>query len=156
MYITKIKLENVRCFDKLEIKFDKPGSSVLILGDNGDGKSTLLKCLAMGLCDESSAAALFRELPGEFVRRQPKRKEASVGDVATIEIDLIGNDDYTYRIVTKIKSLKTFERVFQDRTLWRLRGNRKKELDQDTFPWEQIFVSGYGAGIRVQGTAGGR
>ena len=43
----------------------------------------------MGLCDESSAAALFRELPGEFVRRQPGQEEARVGDVAKIEINLV-------------------------------------------------------------------
>ena len=67
MYIKRLYLKNVRCFEKLEINFDQPGSSILLLGDNGDGKSTILKSLAMGLCDDSSAAALFRELQGEFV-----------------------------------------------------------------------------------------
>lgn len=157
MYITKLKLKNIRCFDKFEINFDKPGSSILILGDNGDGKSTILKCIAMGLCDESSAAALFRELPGEFVRRKPGEKEVETGRSGTIEIDLAGKDDWTYRITTRIVSLETFERVTQSRRhksiLCRFRGKKKELLTQDTFPWDEIFVSGYGAGIRVQGTA---
>ena len=157
MYIKKLKLKNIRCFDKLEIDFEKSESSILILGDNGDGKSTILKCLAMGLCDESSAAALFRELPGEFVRRQPGEEKAKIGDSGTIEIDLTGDDNWTYRITTRIISLETFERVTQSkrnkRILYRFRGKKRELLTQDTFPWEQIFVSGYGAGIRVQGTA---
>ncbi len=157
MYIKRLRLKNIRCFDELEIDFEKPGSSILILGDNGDGKSTILKCLAMGLCDESSASALFRELPGEFVRRKPGEETVKKGSSATIEIDLAGKDGWTYRITTRIVSLETFERVTQSRKnkslLCRFRGKKKELLTQDAFPWEQIFVSGYGAGIRVNGTA---
>lgn len=158
MYISKVVLENVRCFEKLEIDFEQRGSSILLLGDNGDGKSTVLKSIAMGLCDESSAAALFRELPGDFVRRRPRRKESKTGDTATIKIDLAGDDGWTYQIVTRITSLDTFERVSQrggkgEKLLSRSKGNKKERLDQDSFPWDKIFVSGYGAGLRVQGSA---
>lgn len=151
MYISRIKLKNVRCFETLEINFDKSGSSALILGDNGDGKSTVLKCLAMGLCDESSAAALFRELPGEFVRRKPGEKVAKTGSFATIKINLTGDGGWTYQIITRIISLDTFERVKQE--LLKFKRGKKVKLGQDDFPWEDIFVSGYGAGIRVNGTA---
>jgi len=153
MYITKVELENVRCFEKFEIDFEQRGSSVLFLGDNGDGKSTVLKSIAMGLCDESSAAALFRELPGDFVRRTPGQKESKTKDFATIKIDLAGDDGRTYQIITTITSLDKFERVSQAKGLSRYKGNKKKELDQDSFPWDKIFVSGYGAGLRVQGSA---
>lgn len=108
MYVTRLQLENIRCFERLDIKFDKPGSSILIIGDNGDGKSTVLRSLAMGPCDESSAAALFRELPGEYVRRNPSSK------IGTITVDLSEEGSDRYRIITKIKSLETFERVEQD------------------------------------------
>ena len=153
-----MRLKNVRCFDELEIDFKKSGSSILILGDNGDGKSTVLKCLAMGLCDESSASALFRELPGEFVRRQLDEEVAKTGTSATITIDLDSDDGWTYQIITRIISLDTFERVTQfdeeqKSILSRSRGKKKELLTQDAFPWEDIFVSGYGAGLRVQGTA---
>ncbi len=69
MYIKRVKLTNVRCFEHIEIEFENRGSSIIVAGDNGDGKSTLLRSIAMGLCDESSAAALLRELPGDFVRK---------------------------------------------------------------------------------------
>ena len=145
MYISKLRLSNIRCFEKLEIDFDKLRSSILLVGDNGDGKSTILRSLAMGLCDESSAAALFRELPGEFVRH------ADNIDEGKIEVELSAGGGYHYKIITIIKSLETFERVQQ--RVFRIQGKNVKKLDQDTFPWHKIFVSGYGAGIRTQGTA---
>jgi len=38
MYIRKVTLTDIRCFDEFVIDFEKPGSSILLLGDNGDGK----------------------------------------------------------------------------------------------------------------------
>lgn len=151
MYLTRLTLTNIRCFEELTIEFDRPGSFVLILGDNGDGKSTLLRCLAMGLCDESSASALFRELSGEFVRRDPvtgKRAEAGYG---TIKAELADTDGTRYEMVTKIRALEAFERVTQE--LWQVKDGSRRKLNQDTFPWKKIFVTGYGPGMRTHGTA---
>lgn len=146
MKISRLYLKNVRCFDELEIDFKKPGSSILVIGENGDGKSSVLRSLAMGLCDQSSASALFRELPGEFVRHGAEKAGTR------IEVDLNAGS-YNYRIVTKIKSLETFERVEQEHYRWRGQSGKPEPIDQDDFPWHNIFASGYGAGIRVQGTA---
>lgn len=153
MYITRLVLEKIRCFEHIEIPFDNPGSPLVILGDNGDGKTTVLRSLAMGLCDESSAAALFRELPGEYVRRSPHRKHAETGDVGTITIDLLDTDGARYRTVTRIKALDAFEVVYQRKGLYQIHGRKEKMLSEDRFPWKRIFVSGYGAGTRSQGTA---
>ena len=152
MYIKRLYLKNVRCFEKLEINFDQPGSSILLLGDNGDGKSTILKSLAMGLCDESSAAALFRELPGEYVRRQPDQEIVPTGGCGFIEIDLIDKELCKYRIKTTIVSLKKFERVKQELSSFDAQ-NWEKLKDQDKFPWERIFVSAYGPGVRTIATS---
>lgn len=143
MYITKIHLENVRCFKSLTINFEQPGQSILVAGDNGDGKSTLLRSIAMGLCDESSAAALLRELHGPFIRKGERQ--------ATIKVNLLDKGKVRYEIETTIKSLPAFERVTQK--IWRSRGKRKSVVDQDLFPWQHIFISAYGAGPRTQGTA---
>jgi len=138
MYIKKIVLKNIRCFEKLEINFDEEWSSLLILGDNGDGKSTLLKSLAMGLCDESSAAGLLRELPGELVRKNSKEP-----GIIKIELE---NKNKQYKIETVIESLPAFECIKQ--TVY-LDGEKSR---QESFPWLDIFVCGYGPGRQTQGT----
>lgn len=140
MYISKVFLKNVRCCNKLTIDFNNHGSSILFCGDNGDGKSTILRCIAMGLCDQTSAAGLLRELSGDFVRKG-KEKEAS------ITIELVDSQRNTYKIETTIKSLEAFESLTQEVYV-----NGKKS-DQQNFPWHKIFVAAYGPGNRITGTA---
>ena len=146
LQLHKLTLKDIRCFDHLEIEFRK-GESIVIIGDNGDGKSTVLRALAIGLCDQSSASALFRELHGDYVR------SGSSDDKGTITVDLAGPRRSTdrYRIQTTVQSLDPFERVEQK--LFDLSSGSKQTLTQDDFPWERIFASGYGPGIRIQGTS---
>lgn len=144
LYVQRLILKDIRCFTHLEIQF-RPDESIVVIGDNGDGKSTVLRSLAMGICDQSSSSALFRELHGEYVRAGSRNGHG------TIDVELTGRGRERYRIETHIQSLKTFERVEQK--LFRIHGKRKTTLTQDTFPWDRIFASGYGPGIRVQGTS---
>ena len=152
MFIQKISLENIRCFKKINLDFEEFGSSILILGENGDGKSTILKSLAMGLCDQSSASALFRELQGETVRRKKGQEEVTTGNYGFIVVDLISPNGHKYQIETKITSLKKFELVSQ-KLFQTMNGEAKEEIEQINFPWDQIFVSGYGPGIRTHATS---
>ncbi len=144
LYVQRLILKDIRCFTHLEIQF-RPGESIVVIGDNGDGKSTVLRSLAMGICDQSSSSALFRELHGEYVRAGSRNGHG------TIDVELTGGGRERYRIETHIQSLKAFERVEQK--LFRIHGKRMTTLTQDTFPWDRIFASGYGPGIRVQGTS---
>ena len=146
LYLNRLELHNIRCFSHLVIDFGSPECCTLLLGDNGDGKSTVLRSLAMGLCDQSSASALFRELPGEFVRRDGDGAESYV------QVDLSGTGGWRYRIRTRFVALESFERIEQ--THYRARGsNRLRSIDQDDFPWDKMFVSAYGPGIRTFGNA---
>lgn len=142
MKIERLFLKNIRCFDELELKFE--GRSALIIGDNGDGKSTVIRSLAMSLCDDSSASALFRDLHGETIRRGH--------EAGRIEVDLRSGRD-VFRTVTEIKSLRTFERVEQSVYRRGQSTGRFQKFSQRRFPWSRIFATGYGPGIRVQGTA---
>lgn len=146
LYLTRLELQHIRCFPHLVIDFKQLKCCALLVGDNGDGKSTVLRSLAMGLCDQSSASALFRELPGEFVRRDSGKDESFV------QIDLKNAGGWRYRIRTRFISLNAFERIEQ--THFRAKGKGQfRRIDQDKFPWEEMFVSGYGPGIRTFGTA---
>lgn len=155
MYIKRLEIKNIRCFENIIIDFNNLGSSLLILGDNSNGKSTILKCLAIGLCDESSASALLRELPGEFIRRKPGEKFVKKRTEGSITVTLQDIDRSIYRLHTRIISGTLFERIYQDKLqkLDNENGSIVETYDQDDFPWSKIFASGYGAGSRTQGTA---
>ena len=141
MKVKSLHLRNIRCFKDLTLRLD--GKSALLVGDNGDGKSTVLRSLAMGLCDESSASALFRELYGEFIREGCRQK-------GVIKVALEDHKGACLRTKTTIKSLPGFEGIEQK--LAQLQKGANKEIGQGDFPWKKIFATGYGPGIRVHGT----
>lgn len=74
LLVSKIELFDIRCFQHLDIKI-KPENQlnhwIMLLGDNAIGKSTILKSIALGLCNESDAAALIKasETQGDFIRQ---------------------------------------------------------------------------------------
>lgn len=151
MYIKRIVLKNIRCFKEFTLEFEKSNSSVLIVGDNGEGKSTLLRSIAMGLCDESSAAALFRELRGRFVRRGKEEEDTS------IDLYVSNGSEQSFIIETKYRSLKkSVGGSLEGLTQTIYRGHEKNEtnkIGQEEFPWKSIFIAGYGAGLRTSGSA---
>jgi len=137
MYIKKIMLKDIRCFKNVEMSYDLSGDIppwTVIVGDNSAGKTTLLRSIAIGLCDESSAAGLLKESDSGYVRyAEPEGK---------IIIDL-SEDNKNYSIETTIKHIKTkngyIERV-------------RQKTKPSTFPWDNLFVAGYGAGRGTSGT----
>ena len=72
MYITSVKIENIRSIKEITINFKKKGESTILTGNNGSGKSTILRSIAMGISDEDSAASVLREMPGDMVRNDQK------------------------------------------------------------------------------------
>ena len=62
MYISKIELKNIRGFKNLEFELVRPDDTyagwTVFTGDNGSGKSSLLKAIAVGLTGKETARAL--------------------------------------------------------------------------------------------------
>lgn len=73
MYINKIEIQNIRSISQLEMTFDNnhAGWHVLI-GDNGTGKSTVIKSIALGLVGYKEFGAL-RQSPYSWLK-QTKRQ----------------------------------------------------------------------------------
>ena len=150
MYITNIKLESIRCYKEVNIKLDKENGahSLMIAGNNGSGKSAVLRAIAMGLCDQASAGSLLRELLGDFIQKEVGKKNKR--RTATITIDLKDHDGIEgYQIKTKLKINDEigFEVVNQV-----LNTPEEKNVEQEDFPFNKIFVTAYGAGLRTEGT----
>jgi predicted ATP-binding protein involved in virulence len=155
--ITRVRLEKIRQFRNLDISFRRdidgePRSWTVLLGDNSTGKTTLMRCIALGLCDESSAAGLVRERKGGFVRRRAKE--------GFIYIELLDDHGNTWTIVTLLtKFPRTGERVRQrihSKPIDFVRKMSSKELKKESatpeeFPWQSLFISAYGAGRTPDG-----
>lgn len=148
MYITKVVLRNIRCFEEFVLELDKAQNSVLLVGDNGEGKSTLLRSIAISLCDYTSAAGLFREIKGNFIRSRSKGE-------SYIELHLKDNvyKRTTYIVRTNFVSLKRKGIEQLDQIIQIKHGDKEPTgIAQEVFPWNRLFVVGYGAGARVLGS----
>ena len=135
LLISKVRLKNISCFEELEISFaTKTGLNkfVMFFGDNGTGKSTLLRSIAIGLCDQTVATSLSGMLPGKLLRDKE--------DEGLIDIEF---SNFSF---TKRWSVKTMLS----------RGNKgmvnlRQDFPKD-FPRNRIFSCGYGAGRRGFGS----
>jgi hypothetical protein len=58
MYIKQITLENIRSVKRFEMKFKRQAGWHVLIGDNGSGKSTIIRAAALALLGEDSAKAL--------------------------------------------------------------------------------------------------
>ena len=136
LYISKVELENFRCFENVVIEANVKASSApwtLLTGDNASGKTTLLKAIALGLCDGSSAAGLLRESDSGYIRYGQES--------GSIRIHLVDRaDGHEYQIKTRLTRLNS-----------KLETLHQETVPEEGFPWDRIFVCGYGAG---RGTSG--
>lgn len=60
MKISKLKIENYRCFEKFEIAF--PNDIAIIVGNNESGKSTILEALNLALTGKVNGRSIFYEI----------------------------------------------------------------------------------------------
>ena len=180
MYITKVRLKDVRCFEDAVIDLSqcKLGNSVLIAGNNGTGKSAIIRAIAMGLCDRDSAAALLRELSGNFVKLKGNKEETNEATI-TVELYDPGAEQgkQTFIVETKITEYPEIigETVQQkiiiphlekreiaipeglENVIKECKNQKSGAVDKKAvakyIPWINTFVTGYGPGLRTSGTA---
>ena len=100
-YIKKIKLSNIRGFKNLVIDLglngNKPRLNTLIVGKNGTGKTTLLRCITIGLLDVADSNALVAENTGQLVSEKEPAAEIR------IELESIETNSKKIELITEIK-----------------------------------------------------
>ncbi len=135
--IKEIRLHRIRGFENFHLGFLNPSgnlrSATLIIGKNGTNKTTLLRCIALGLADQADSASLLSKPIGALVS-----EGAGYGE---IEIVLQGEDGSIHEIRRKIFSSKAKEYI---------------ESDPPDAPSYDLFVCGYGAGRIGAGIDPGR
>jgi len=134
MKIKSVKLENIRCFEELKLNFVANSGIInwiLILGDNGVGKSTILRSIALGLTEESGASGLLDELGSDWIRKGHKDGKIK------IEIEPFPGCKENAYIETLLTEDK-FKEVKVRQTV--------SPKSPKSFNWDDLFVCGYGAG----------
>jgi len=143
MKISKLRIQNIKCFKDIKISFeDKEGGIKnwsLFVGDNGDGKTTILRSLALGLCDQEGASGLLQELHGEYLRRDAQE--------GIIEIGIKNGTNEYYTIQTLIKDDSVSQKFMLGDSGEELTNRaRIREIR------EKVFAVAYGAARSVTGT----
>jgi energy-coupling factor transporter ATP-binding protein EcfA2 len=61
MYIQKVTIENIRSINHFEMTFPKPAGWHVLIGDNGSGKSSILRAIASVLIGPKQSAATWQK-----------------------------------------------------------------------------------------------
>jgi energy-coupling factor transporter ATP-binding protein EcfA2 len=90
VFLKSIRIENVRAIADLELDFDGEDGGArkwtLLLGENGTGKSTILRCIALLLCGRDALPELLGRDPSSWIRSG--RTSARIdGTIATAQGD---------------------------------------------------------------------
>ena len=83
MYLKKIELTNIRSIRKLKISFDSPAGWHVLLGDNGAGKSSVIRAISAAIVGPSEILRLDPNF-STWVSAQSKK--------ATIDLTLVRNE----------------------------------------------------------------
>ena len=176
MWIEKISLKNIKCFKDTTLSFETNGGLyrwITLLGENGTGKSSILKAIALLLSGPQSAKQLFQFTPDGWLHDTSKIGEISATIQQNVTIDgvaftpatlkeQIDERNYTQKngkifrsfpfsyylvdrgIIYKDVSYDSPDLVDHPST-W-LNWLRNNALREDSMGW---FASGYGAFRRV-------
>ncbi len=86
MHVRKLEIRDIRCIERLEIEIPTPCAGWhVILGDNGAGKSSVVRALALALIGPSDAPATRQDW-GDWIRQD--------ADVGRIKVDLTEHGSY--------------------------------------------------------------
>jgi energy-coupling factor transporter ATP-binding protein EcfA2 len=150
MYIKSLEIKNIRAIKSFKMSFEKPAGWHVLIGDNGAGKSSLVRSIAIGLLGEDDTKALsFSEDFANWL--SPKE------DKGTILINAIRDNNFdmpAYKSSDKVKSEIIIERV---------NGNGKVVIKGKVTPqtalWGQYsssngwFIAAYGPFRRLRGNS---
>jgi predicted ATPase len=161
MWVEKLTLENIKCFENCEIVLGTPKKCfkwVTFLGENGGGKSTALQALALLLAGPESATQLLNR-PNNWLKNENKKGKIGITihqseqDSEKSRNELREAKNFTYHYwVTGTKRLEIQDTIYTEPTIIVEKDNkqlswlRSNALLPRGTGW---FAAGYGAFRRL-------
>ena len=140
MFLKSIRIENVRAIADLELDFDGEDGGArkwtLLLGENGTGKSTILRCIALLLCGRDALPELLGRDPSSWIRsgRTGARIDGTIataqGEEREIHLELRRDETISRTLDRNTKPLAPLEDAIAD-------------------TGQNYFLTGYGASRRL-------
>jgi energy-coupling factor transporter ATP-binding protein EcfA2 len=84
MYIQKVHIENIKSISQFDMEFKKPAGWHVLIGDNGSGKSSIIRSIALALAGPEESLGLRADW-SEWLNRNK--------ETGTISIEVTGNNN---------------------------------------------------------------
>ncbi|WP_373553174.1 AAA family ATPase [Haliscomenobacter sp.] len=88
MYIKKVSIQNIRSIDHFEMEFEEPAGWHVVIGDNGSGKSSVVRAISLCLIGPRDAQALRLPLI-DWIRKGENEADVSLSIQLDSEYDMI-------------------------------------------------------------------
>jgi len=106
MYIKKVNIDNIRSISDFEMTFPEPAGWHVVIGDNGAGKSTVVKSIALALLDITDINAAGQDWD-EWLKKgeiqgfvelliSPSENNINIQNRITFETDIFNVIDSNY------------------------------------------------------------
>jgi predicted ATP-binding protein involved in virulence len=92
MYIQKAEIKNIRSIENFEIEFKNPAGWHVLIGDNGSGKSTIIRSLALALIGQEQAQGL-RANWSDWIHKYTSDGRIDFADGGEIKLKLLTSQD---------------------------------------------------------------
>ncbi len=143
MFLKRIVLENIRGLRRLDLSFEGAEDDVrrwtMVLGENGTGKSTLLRSIALVLAGSEALPELLVS-PRHWVRKGEQ--------AGAIEADLVTAENKPRKVRLELRPEDTIREIFERN------GESMAELDRALAQSARNYLTvGYGVSRRLSGKA---
>ena len=142
LMLSDITIKEWRSISHAKIDFSingEPRKKTIFLGENGAGKTSILRAIALSTVPVIEATALIAEMSGIQRRKNKKGVTSPESCIIAKFVDRSGKEEFS--VTTKIV----------------LGSDGKEMVIRETipidFPWDRVFSAGYGVGRGVRGAA---